>query len=338
MSLKRLILSILALTLAGGAVALWRGAPWIPRVSIAVPSRGMAVDAVYATGVVEPLTMVEVAPTLTGRIERILVEEGTEVRPGQELLRLDDREAKAQCQERQAKLHFLQDELARQRNLLKTQTASRQAYERAVSDEAQAKAGLAAACQRAKDHLLLAPVEGVVLRRDAEEGAVAAAGKTLIWIGPPRPLRVSADVDEEDMPSVKLGQRALIKADAFRDRAIEGQVHQLTPKGDPVNQTFRVRIALPDNSGLLIGMTVEVNVVVRETPDALLVPVKALRDGAVWTVEDGSARRRPVKAGVIGDVKAEIREGLAEGAVVIVDPPAKLTDGAKVRTSPAPGT
>lgn len=335
MSFTRLGLVIVIAATAIGA-GLWLWAPWQPRVQTARVIRGPAVDAVYATGVVEPLTLVEVAPTLTGRIDKISIDEGDTVKPGQELIRLDDREAKAQCQERQAKLRFLEDELVRQRNLLKTQTASRQAYERAVSDEAQAKAALAAACQRAKDLLLTAPVEGVVLRRDAEEGAVAAAGKALIWIGPPRPLRVSADVDEEDMPAVKTGQKALIKADAFRDKAIEGQISQVTPKGDPVNQTFRVRIALPENSGLLIGMTVEVNIVTRETRDARLVPAKAVRDGAVWVIDNGVARRRTVKVGTIGDKLAEIRDSLDEDAMVVVDPPARLADGMTVRVISTP--
>ena len=87
---------------------------------------------------------------------------------------------------------------------------------------------------------------------------------TVFWIGDPKPLRITADVDEEDVPRVEPGQKVLLRADAFPDRVLEGGLTSITPKGDPVQKTYRVRIELPDDAPLLIGMTVEANVVVRE--------------------------------------------------------------------------
>ena len=86
-------------------------------------------------------------------------------------------------------------------------------------------------------------------------------------------------MDEEDIPLVTVGQPVLIKADAFPGRILDGTVAEITPKGDPVNKSYRVRIGLPPDTPLMIGMTVESNIVVRREDAALLVPQAASRDG-----------------------------------------------------------
>jgi len=140
-----------------------------------------------------------------------------------------------------------------------------------------------------------------------------------------------AEVDEEDIPLVRRGQATLIKADAFPGQALNGTVEQITPKGDPVNKTYRVRIALPDDTPLLVGMTTEVNIVVIEHKDALLVPATAVRAGQVWVVEAGRAQPKAVRVGIVGDRMTEIVDGLADGARVVAAPPANLKSGARVR-------
>jgi len=117
-------------------------------------------------------------------------------------------------------------------------------------------------------------------------------------------------------------------------RVFAGEIAEITPKGDPVNKNYRVRIAIPDTTPLRIGMTTEVNIVVRRRDRALLVPFSAIRNGAVFTVEDGRARRKTVNAGIVGDKRVEIRGGLMEGQIVIVDPPEGLQDGDRVRAKP----
>jgi len=134
---------------------------------------------------------------------------------------------------------------------------------------------------------------------------------------------------------VKLGQKALLTADAFGERVFAGEVAEITPKGDPVNKNYRVRVAIPDTTPLRIGMTTEVNIVVQERKRALLVPFAALRKGAVFTVVDGRARRKTVNAGIVGDTQVEIRGGLLDGELVIVNPPEGLEDGDRVRAKPA---
>jgi RND family efflux transporter MFP subunit len=309
---------------------------WRAAVLVAAPTRGPAVEAVYATGTVEPVNWAKVAPKATGRITEILKREGDPVRPGMLLVRLDDREARANVDALTERVGFLRAEYARQDKLFRDGYITRQSYERADSDLKQAEAQLAAARQVLADKQLLAPLAGQVLRRDGEVGEVATAGQVLFWVGEAGSLRVIAEVDEENIPRVRVGQRALLRADAYPERVLEGRVSEVTPKGDPLNKSYRARITLPADTPLQVGMTVEVNIVVSEQQHALLVPASAVVNGHVWIVTDGRARRVQVETGVKGNDHFSIRSGLNGDEWVIVQPPTKLVDGKALRTRRAP--
>ena len=138
--------------------------------------------------------------------------EGDEVKTGQILRRLDDREHRAVVAQLEAELRFLRSELERVSELARRGVTTTQVEERARSQLDQAIANVNAARQRVEDFLLRAPMDGTVLRRDGEVGEIARPEDVLFWIGRASPLRIEAEVDEEDIPLVAVGQPALIKA------------------------------------------------------------------------------------------------------------------------------
>ena len=137
-------------------------------------------------------------------------------------------------------------------------------------DLRQIQALISVQMEKLDDYTITAPMDGVVLRRDGEVGEIAEAGQILFRVGVPKPLQVVAEVNEEDIPRVAVGQTVLLRTDAFPDRRLEGKVREITPMGDAVAKTYRIRIALPDDTPLQLGMSVEANVVTREKADALL--------------------------------------------------------------------
>lgn len=302
-------------------------------VAVAKPTRGAAVEAVYATGVVEPVNFAKVAPVATGRIKDILAKDGDKVKRGAVLAKLDDREARGNVAALAAQRDFLRQERSRQEALYKKGFISSQALERVASEFKQVEAQIAAAQKPLAETALTSPMDGVVLRQDGEPGEMVTAGQVLFWVGQPHELRITADVDEEDIPRVVPGQAALIKADAFPELVLRGTVKEITPKGDPVNKNYRVRIALPGETVLKTGMTTEVNIVVAERQGALLIPSTALSNGHVWTVRDGKVQRVAVRTGTIGHKLTEVKEGLADDATVVVAPPAGLKPGKRVRVT-----
>lgn len=321
-----IVMAALAAAAAGGYWVFLRP---VPVVTVA-PTRGDAAEVVYATGVVEPRTWAKVTPLTRERIITLCNCEGATVEVGAELARLDDREARAALAELSARLRLAQDELERQVVLAGRNVASQQALDRARSELAQYEALVAGQTVRMESHVLRAPSAGVVLRQDGEVGEIAEPGGILFWVGRPKPLLVIADVNEEDIPRVAVGQRALLRSEAFPGRALEAGVDSVTPKGDPVTKTYRVRLRLPEDTPLLIGMSVDVNIVVRVSPGALLLPALAVEGDAVVVVEDGRARRRTVAAGIRGTREVEILSGIGEDARVVSPFPADLADDARV--------
>lgn len=328
--LLKILTGFLLLALLAGA-GLYITEALTPRVDTAQPSRGPAVEAVYATGSVEPVQMARVAPLTAGRLQSILKRDGDPVTAGEVLAQLDEREARGQLEQLSAQRDYLRQDLQRQKALVARGFISAATLDRLQAELRQAEAALVAARKPLAETVLRAPLAGLVLRQDGEVGEMVNAGQVLFWVGTPRPLRITADVDEEDILRVQTGQPALVKADGLPGQVVEGQVIEITEKGDPINKNYRVRISVPDDAPLKTGMTVEVNIIIRAVDDALLVPLGSLKGKDVWTLQEGRVVAVPVNVGVRGREQVEIRSGLAADALLILDPPSALKPGDRVR-------
>ena len=336
MRLRNIILFTLIVVVAGAAVW-WRYGRGLEVTTVAA-TRGTAVEIVYATGAVEPVRWAKVASLVRERIVDLCYCEGKSVKKGDVLAKLDDNEIRGQIQELRAREDFARRELSRVVELSARGAATTQAYERASADMRQVQALISVQMERLSDYTLTAPMDGVVLRRDGEIGEIAEVGQTLFRVGVPKPLQVVAEVNEEDIPRVQVGQQVLFRTDAFANRRLEGKVREITPMGDPVAKTYRIRIALPDDTPLLIGMSVEANIVTREKPDALLIPADAVQGDSVFVVDGDRARRRAVEIGIRGTRMVEVLSGLKQGERVIAPAVTNLTDGARIRPIERPGT
>ncbi len=318
---------VLLLAVAAGWWSYGRG----PQVAAVAAKHGTAVEIVYATGGVEPVRWAKVASLVRDRIVDICYCEGKTVKKGDELARLDEREVKAQLKELKAREDFLKREMARVSELITRGAATTQAYERASMDLSQVQALMSVQNEKISEYTIVSPMDGVVLRRDGEIGEIAEVGQVLFRVGVPAPLQVVAEVNEEDIPRVKVGQTVLFRTDAFPGRELEGKVREITPMGDVAAKTFRIKAALPDDTPLQPGMSVEANIVTRQKPNALLIPADALQGGAVFVLQGSRARKRAVRIGIRGTRQVEVLSGLKEGERVASPAPTGLEDGARVR-------
>jgi len=299
-------------------------------VSVVSPTRGTAVEIVYATGAVEPVQWAKVTSLVRQRIVFMCDCEGKPVKAGEVLARLDDKEIRAQLHELQAREDFARQEVSRTTELVSRGATTMQAHERALTELRQVQGLLSVLKERVDQYTVAAPIDGIVLRKDGEVGEIAEAGAILFRVGVPRPLRVEAEVNEEDIPRVAIGQLVLFRTDAFPQRRIEGTVRELTPMGDPVTKTYRIRVALPDDTPLRIGMSVEANIVTHEKADALLVPADAVQGTVVYVADGARARRRTVTVGIRGTRAIEILDGLSAQDRVISPFATGLADGARI--------
>ena len=318
---------VLALALAAG----WWIVTLVPKVTAVAAKRGTAVEIVYATGGVEPVTWAKVASLVRGRIVYICHCEGQAVKKGFVLARLDDSEPRAALKELRAREEFLKNEMSRVSALITKGAATMQSYERASMDLAQVQGIISVQNEKISEYTIVSPMNGVVLRRDGETGEIAEVGQVLFRVGVPKPLQVVAEVNEEDIPRVKVGQTTLFRTDAFPNQRLEGKVSEITPMGDYAAKTFRVKIALPDDTPLQPGMSVEANIITREKPNALLILAVSLQGNAVFVVQGNQVRKREVKIGIRGTREVEVLSGLVDGERVASPAPTNLKSGANVR-------
>lgn len=333
----RMLLVLAAVVVAGAALQVMKKRQ-ASALEATNPSRGKAVHAVYATGTVEPTVMIPLAPRIAARIASLNADEGQQVSKGDVLAQLEDADLQSGIAELKAKEVLAAQELRRTEALLATRSISRAEADKARAGHEAAKAALARLQEEASYLRITAPEDGLVIRRDGEVGQLIPVGEPVFWLSCCAGLRISTEVDEEDIPYVKPGQKVLIRADAFGEEVFEGRVASITPKGDPIARSYRVRVVFDENVPLQIGMTAETNILIAERENALLIPSSSLVGEKVWLVEDGTLKPQKVKRGARGAEQTEILEGLSEESLLLVHPTDELKQGQSVRTRMATPT
>ena len=323
-----LLLAVIVLGVAAAGVWWWRP----PAVSVVHPVRGPAVQAVYATGTVESSVMMPIAARLTARLVRLDIDEGQRVHKDQVMGQLEDEDLKHTLAQLRSQETFAKSDYDRDVDLLKDGLVTRAEFDRAQSAWRAAKAASARAAAELDFAKLIAPADGQVIRRDGEIGQLIPINQPVFWISVESPPRISAEVDEEDVARVAPGQEVLIRADAFPGRIFHGRVQSITPKGDPVARSYRVRIDFTESTPLQIGMTTETNIVIHENPQALLVPSTAVQADHLWLARDGRLESRPVSIGARGGKTVEIMTGVAPDDLVVVSPDPSMRAGQRVRS------
>jgi RND family efflux transporter MFP subunit len=332
---KKIFLVIAVFLLICGAIFLRYGRDMA--VEVVRPTRGVAVQAVYATGTVEASVMMPISPRISARLMELLVDEGSNITKGQVLAKLEDENLQQGIKELQARGQFAKRDMERKAILVKRNALSVAEYDRARSEWESIQAATTKARSELDFMKLLAPADGKIIRRDGEIGQLIPANQPVFWLSSALPLRISAEVDEEDIPLVQIGQKVLIRADAFPNHVYHGEVQSITPKGDPVARSYRVRIAFTEETPLLIGMTAETNIMIKETKNALLIPSEAVWDTQfVWKMQGETLHKQAIEIGSKGLEETEVTTGLTEQDWIIRSPRTEaannpLKEGQRIR-------
>jgi RND family efflux transporter MFP subunit len=243
-----------------------------PTVTTATAIVAPVSEAIYGTGTVEPERWAKVVPIQRRRLVELCRCEGQTVRAGQILGRQDDAEEVSALRELEIDKDQLGRDLDRAEKDRDKSDAAKTEYEQRSTKVEESKSRISAQKVRIDTLVLRAPLDGMVLRRDGEVGEIVGPTDVLFWVGPPAPMQVVAEINEEEITRIAAGQKAFLRSEAFPEQALRATVSQITPKGDPTRKTFRVYLRLPPDTPLRIGMTVEVNIVYHEKPAAVVVP------------------------------------------------------------------
>jgi RND family efflux transporter MFP subunit len=332
MKLKYLLATgVLAIAAAGAGYYSYSRFLHPPLVTTSIANLAPVSEAVYGTGTVEPERWAKVVPLQRRRLVELCRCEGQVVKSGQILGRQDDAEERSALEQMEINRGQLERDLARAEKDRDKNDASRTEYEQRWTKLEDAKSRIAAQKVRLDSLVLRAPLDGMVLRRDGEVGEIAGPTDVLFTVGPPAPMQVVAEINEEEINRIASGQKAFLRSEAFPGKALRANVSQITPKGDPTRKTFRVYLRLPQDTPLRIGMSAEVNIIFREKQAAVVVPAEAITGDAVQTVDDGRIRRVPVKLGIRGNRNVEIIGDVSKGTPVLSPARIDLADGARIR-------
>lgn len=270
---------------------------------------------------------------VSGKIEQMLVVPGQNVEAGEPLVQLDAREVQAQLDQAAAVRQQAENDLKRATDLFQQKILSQSEYDNAQSKFRVADAAAAAAKTLLSYTKVTAPFAGVITRKDADVGDLAAPGKPLLEMEDARDLRLETDVPEAVIGRLTLGDKLGVRVSGVSNE-LEGVVSEIAPSADPNSRTFLVKLDLPSAPGLRAGQFGRVAVPVGET-SALRVPASGvLQRGQmelVFVVVNGHAQLRIVKTGKrVGD-EVELVSGVDAGEQVITEGAAQLLDGQPVR-------
>jgi HlyD family secretion protein len=272
----------------------------IPVATAEVRRRDIVIDA-QATGVIEPIAIVEVKSKASGVITNVPVETGTMVKRGDLLVQVDTRDvnnqleqAKADLDAAQAKYDVSIAQKKRSDDMFAAKVITAQEHETASLDLrnantalVRARTSLDLAQQRVEDARVTAQTSGTIIEKTVQPGTVIASatgsvsgGTTLLKMADLSQVRVRALFNESDIGLIRGGQVASVAVDAYQNRPFTGVVEKIEPQA-VVQQNvtmFPVLVTLDNREGLLKpGMNGEVTVTVSEIPNALAVPNDAVR-------------------------------------------------------------
>ena len=265
---------------------------------------------VSATGTVQPKNSVEVSSKITARVKEVLVDENQQVTAGQIVAILDGKDYEATRDQAKFALTNALQKLNRIEHLYNIGAKSREEFEDAQYNYDKAKTDLEKAVSNVNETVITAPMDGVVVGEPLSAGSMAVQGNSnptvILRIADLSEKLVKAKVDETDIGSIRVGERANFTVDAFPDEKFSATVTKIS-QTDTANTWnsgtssssssssstsnsviyYYVTFSAPDEKNLLLpAMTARLDIIVGQSKNALCVPIEAVKtDGKGSYVE-----------------------------------------------------
>lgn len=317
------------------------------RVGAAAVTTGPAQPPVLTSGVITTREELRLSFKVAGIIRRIGVNEGAAVTAGQQLAVLELTEVDAQLEQARQLADKAERDLARSTRLRADQVISEEELEAIRTQAAVARAAVRSAEFNRDFSRIVAPRDGIVLRKLVEEREFVQPGQAVLVVGPEAGgYIVRAALSDRDVVRLRLGDPASVTTDAFPGQALQGRVTLLPGAADAASGLFDIEVELaPAPVRLVSGLSARLRIDPAAASESTLpyAPIAAVieADGdqaAVFVIEDGAARRRPVRVAFIAPAAVAIAAGLKAGETVVTDGALYLEDGEKIQVVPPQAT
>jgi RND family efflux transporter MFP subunit len=343
-----------------------RSGPLAPvAVTVASVESRAITPALFGIGTVEARYTYKIGPTFAGRVKRLEVHVGDQVKAGQVLgemepVDLDDRvrsqesvfkRAEAALREAEARQAYAQTQARRYEQLFAVRSTSEEivttkrqelqiadaALSAAREDIARARSDREGLVAQRSNLRLIAPVDGVVAVRDADPGTTIVAGQAVVEVIDPKSLWINVRFDQISASGLAGGLPARIVLRSRGGQTLKGRVLRVEPKADAVTEETLAKVTFDNKPEPLppVGELAEVTVDLPALPAAPLIPNAAVqREGdkvGVWQIVDGDLHFSPVKLGASDlDGYVQVREGLKNGDQIVTYSEKALTARSRI--------
>lgn len=289
-----------------------------------------------APGSVQSVMSATLEAKVSGRVEALPVREGSVVKKGDTLIRLSAREIEARLAQALASERQAQKDLERFRKLLPAGAVTRQEFDAAEARAATTRAGVAEARTMVEYSTIMAPFDGMVVKKHIEEGDLALPGKPLLTIERQDQFRFEADIPESSSRGLSIGNTLGVVLPGLTEE-LRGTIAEMSPTTDPNSRTRRVKINLPNNLSLQSGQF-GYAIVESGSRSVIRVPRDAVHQRGqmevTFVVENNRALLRLIRTGKEDGTTVEVLSGLREGEHVVTNGGGKLRDGDPVEVRP----
>lgn len=316
---------------------------------------------VSATGTIKPVESVEVSSKITARVKQVLVKENDTVTQGQTVALLDGKDYETQKEQAEFTLQNAKTIYDRTNYLYNIGAKSKEDLDNAQYNYDTAQSKLEEAESNLSETVIVSPMDGVVIGEPVTDGTMAVQGNSnptvIMRIADLSRKQIFAKVDETDIGSVRVGQKATFTVDAYNGKTFTATVSKIsqTDMDNSWNISnsssssssssaaviyYSVTLDVDDPEGLLMpSMTARVEIETANKDSALAVPLSALKTDKNGTYvivikDDGTTENRYVETGIYGDEFVEIINGLSENEKVDVTMVKKITTATSARSGP----
>lgn len=343
---KQWLIGVLLVVLAVGGAVVYRSMDTSSQVAstkerlasvvnTVLPKIDTVRDQVRAVGSLKALNAVELTTEASGRVVEINLKSGRQIEQGDLLLRLDDRQARADLGVIEAQLADAKRQYERARSLRDKNSISQSLVDELRTAVEVSEAQRDAARVRLEDHRIEAPFSGVAGLSNISIGAYVTAGTTITTLDATSQMELNFSIPERFLGQINSGQKVEAGSPAYPNQLFSGELIELGTRIDELSRSLPVRAMIDNADGRLRpGQFMSVSLTLRER-QALVVPEQAVMvrgdEKYVFVAEDGIARRVSITLGSRMPGHVEIANGLTPEDAVVVTGQDRLSSGDRIR-------
>lgn len=276
---------------------------------------------VNPTGTLQPAEEVDMSFETSGKIVNIRFTEGTRVKKGELLAKINDRPLQAQLQKLEATKKLIEAKEFRQRSLLKKDAISQESYDQILTELQTIEADINLIHARISETELRAPFDGIIGLRYLSEGAYANPSTKIAKLVQISPLKIEFSIPEKYAQEIEIGFPVTFKV-VGRDDIFKATVYAVNPKIDINTRTIVLRALYPNkNEELKSGRFAEITLQMSQIENAISIPSEALipeMDGEkVFVYQSGKAKSVKVNIGLRTAAEIQITSGLNFGDTLL---------------------